>query len=419
MQKNNQTDVLRNPIKFRTLINSQISRPSMISKLTNLQEVKNINRGIAASSFANQMMLKAKQVFEEEKKKKLEKEKEKELKKETKRIKNQKIVSKKKFLSKIVISPEEYINICLPTPGSYLLCNKKEEEDKDFKIVTILKYDIVKELQTGDCFGEIALINDDKRTATIICTEDCELGLLNKNDYSKSLKKADTTAFKSNIYSLTNNLIFNYYNRSKFKKGLFGNFKLSKFAKGTVLTQEGTNNNNNIYILKSGVLSVSVTCTINNLKFIRDFIYLFNRVFHSNSLLYKQVKFVKKQREQMIEKHQIEDDRLREIVIREKLESYNNSEKLGNLLSAHLFQIINFVKTTKYSNNNLDYEYESDSDDIIANIIDDKRNENKDLSKKKYKFDLRIIENNDIIGLEDFYYFTSILNNAEFITCCL
>jgi CRP-like cAMP-binding protein len=42
------------------------------------------------------------------------------------------------------------------------------------------QYDIVRELAVGDSFGEIALINNARRTASIICKEDTLLAVLSK-----------------------------------------------------------------------------------------------------------------------------------------------------------------------------------------------------------------------------------------------
>jgi len=47
----------------------------------------------------------------------------------------------------------------------------------------------IKELPAGAQFGELALIDNHRRRATIICLEDCDFGVLNKNDFSFILKQ--------------------------------------------------------------------------------------------------------------------------------------------------------------------------------------------------------------------------------------
>jgi CRP-like cAMP-binding protein len=48
------------------------------------------------------------------------------------------------------------------------------------KINVILKVNVLK---SGDTFGELALLNDSKTTATIVAKENCEFSCLNKNAY--------------------------------------------------------------------------------------------------------------------------------------------------------------------------------------------------------------------------------------------
>ena len=49
----------------------------------------------------------------------------------------------------------------------------------------------VKTLKYGDSFGELALINDAPRSATITALSECELAVLNRTDYEKIIKKVD------------------------------------------------------------------------------------------------------------------------------------------------------------------------------------------------------------------------------------
>jgi hypothetical protein len=42
-------------------------------------------------------------------------------------------------------------------------------------------------LTKGDCFGELALINNKTRAARIICKEECLFGILKKIDYKNTV----------------------------------------------------------------------------------------------------------------------------------------------------------------------------------------------------------------------------------------
>lgn len=47
----------------------------------------------------------------------------------------------------------------------------------------------VTKLQTGASFGELALINNEPRKATIMCLTDCYFAVLEKQEYSKVLQR--------------------------------------------------------------------------------------------------------------------------------------------------------------------------------------------------------------------------------------
>lgn len=51
------------------------------------------------------------------------------------------------------------------------------------------QFDIVRELVSGDAFGEIALVNNSRRTASIICKEDTVCAVLSKQSYDKILSQ--------------------------------------------------------------------------------------------------------------------------------------------------------------------------------------------------------------------------------------
>ena len=40
-------------------------------------------------------------------------------------------------------------------------------------------------MNTGECFGELALINFQRRAARVVTTQACVLGYLEKKDYTK------------------------------------------------------------------------------------------------------------------------------------------------------------------------------------------------------------------------------------------
>lgn len=170
-------------------------------------------------------------------------------------------MSKKSQFRKMEITVSEYINACIPDPP--LISKNKEEE----KLVTILKYHSIVSLGPGSTFGEVALLSEfNKRSATCICTENTEFGILNKTIYNKCIRKADLAVYKRSMYLMTNNILFHNFSRAKFKKYIFDNIGTRKVMKGNYLIHEGTNQDENIYFIKSGQFSYHLNTNLINLR---------------------------------------------------------------------------------------------------------------------------------------------------------
>lgn len=224
-----------------------------------------------------------------------------------KRSKNKHSSSKKKLIdNNNNTTLEEYIKMTYPqikfkNKSKFNNYNESENEQDQhiFKVVTVYKYVLVGTLEPGATFGEVALLSEfNKRSATILAVEDCEFGILNKQTYNKCLRKADLNSFKISVNSLTNNLIFVNYNRNKFKKFLYSHFKLTNYLKGSVIVQEGKSFSNNVFFVKSGIISVSVTCTVEKLSNILFYLKRFySKMFNGNNFIEKCKKWIRKQKE--------------------------------------------------------------------------------------------------------------------------
>ena len=68
-----------------------------------------------------------------------------------------------------------------------------------------LKTTKVADLYNGDYFGESALINDSERAATVVADTDCELYILHKEDFKKTLMANPeiATAIKTHMATRT------------------------------------------------------------------------------------------------------------------------------------------------------------------------------------------------------------------------
>lgn len=62
------------------------------------------------------------------------------------------------------------------------------DEMDDFESKVFPEFECVNVLQVGEGFGELALISNDKRTATILVREDCDLAIINRDTFQKILK---------------------------------------------------------------------------------------------------------------------------------------------------------------------------------------------------------------------------------------
>ena len=49
----------------------------------------------------------------------------------------------------------------------------------------------ISDLGVGSSFGELALINSAPRAATIKCTDTCFFAVINRDDYTKTLKRLE------------------------------------------------------------------------------------------------------------------------------------------------------------------------------------------------------------------------------------
>jgi len=60
---------------------------------------------------------------------------------------------------------------------------------KEFINKRLANFMVVKTLNTGDSFGELALISNAKRNATVLAVRDCHFLLIGKNNYDQVLSK--------------------------------------------------------------------------------------------------------------------------------------------------------------------------------------------------------------------------------------
>jgi len=152
-------------------------------------------------------------------------------------------------------SPSYYIK-------SNSVLNKELPNSNGRQLVTIYEYEEQNYFENGQNFGYIALQNkNSKRTATAIVTEDCDLGVLTKEEYLKffeiiSLKE------KHNLFELLKLYnIFTTVSDNKFIKSYCHHFEYVKFLKNSNI-MEINKIKNDIIFFSSGLLMANICMNV-------------------------------------------------------------------------------------------------------------------------------------------------------------
>ena len=156
----------------------------------------------------------------------------------------------------IYSSREEYIERIKPIINSFTYKKRKK--------ITLNIYYHICDLKEGDTFGEIALRENVKRTATIICNEDCIFGILTKKLFNDCIKGAQEKIRFNNINFLLSCELFFGIKLETFDRKYFNNFKLIHLQQGSILFNQG-DYRNDIYILKEGLIEITIKTTYKEL----------------------------------------------------------------------------------------------------------------------------------------------------------
>ena len=74
--------------------------------------------------------------------------------------------------------------------ANYILYKKYKKLEWFVEVVTLTQ---------GQSFGELALINNEPRAATIKTIADCSFGIIGRHDYKKVLEKLETKRIEAKI----------------------------------------------------------------------------------------------------------------------------------------------------------------------------------------------------------------------------
>lgn len=112
----------------------------------------------------------------------------------------------------------------------------------------------VKILRAGTTFGELALISKKPRAATIICKEDCNLGVLEKKDFNSILKYNEERKLIEEMNFFADLNIFHHWNFNLVKH-LYLNTHSVHLIKDDYVFKEN-DESEAVYIIKFGEFMV-------------------------------------------------------------------------------------------------------------------------------------------------------------------
>jgi CRP-like cAMP-binding protein len=108
----------------------------------------------------------------------------------------------------------------------------------------------VKTLQVGDCFGELALLTNRPRAATIVARTDLALAKLSKAEFTRILQKTETTKLENKINFLRTISAFKNWTRDSLQK-LTYYLKPTKYKQGAIVYKENATSNE-VFIVRTG-----------------------------------------------------------------------------------------------------------------------------------------------------------------------
>ncbi len=152
---------------------------------------------------------------------------------------------------------ENYINRILP------IVNKENDLIQKKKLKLFIYYHVIN-LKEGNTFGDIALSGNFKRTATIICNEDCIFGTLTKKTYDNCIKVTFEKIRLSNINFLINCDLFRGVKYEIFLKKYYNYFKIIHLKQGNLLFKQN-DKRDEIYIIKNGLVEINIKSSYKDL----------------------------------------------------------------------------------------------------------------------------------------------------------
>jgi CRP-like cAMP-binding protein len=129
-----------------------------------------------------------------------------------------------------------------------------EIQDKD-PVSGIVRNNLVGELGAGATFGDLALLNDDKRRATIVCKEDCEFLKVDKTDFNRILMESCKDTWTRSNAILSQHPLFQDWNKESLKLAVEGS-QFVEYNSNSVVIKNLSEQLDNVFIVTKGKCKV-------------------------------------------------------------------------------------------------------------------------------------------------------------------
>lgn len=115
-------------------------------------------------------------------------------------------------------------------------------------------------LGVGESFGEMALLQDLPRSATVITLEPSQMWVIDRAEFSNALKLANLATYGENREFIEGVSLFKTLTQTQ-REGLIGSLTTHKFVQGDLIVKEGESGDL-FYIIQSGTVSCSQQGTV-------------------------------------------------------------------------------------------------------------------------------------------------------------
>lgn len=119
----------------------------------------------------------------------------------------------------------------------------------------VLKYTFYKEIKAGDHFGDLGIIRDKPRSATIICKDDCSFGILFSEEFKNIFSVVERKKFDEKI-EFFKEFLLKKVNENDLVKFVYA-FEKRKLIRNEILYKEG-DKINAVYLIKKGEVQVFI-----------------------------------------------------------------------------------------------------------------------------------------------------------------